>query len=139
MSPVFTWWNLPFTKRSWKVENPPLGLVGNVLRSQSTFCDENLISSYGPYEHICKHRFIKMYTKRLGNMISINHYFQHRKGYSLKIRENIEFLNFQKSVCEKQFPAITLTWYYQFVWNLQLWYSFFNAHSMVYLRVLGYF
>ena len=67
-----------------------------------------------------------------------NHYFQNIKGYSLKIIDNSEFLNFQKRVGENQFPAITLTWYYQFAWNLQLWYSFFNAHSMVYLRILGY-
>ena len=67
-----------------------------------------------------------------------NHYFQNIKGYSLKIIDNSEFLNFQKRVGENKFPAITLTWYYQFARNLQLWYSFFNAHSMVYLRILGY-
>ena len=66
-----------------------------------------------------------------------NHDFQNIKGYSLKIIENSEFMNFQKRVGEKQFPAITLTWYYQFARNLQLWYSLFNAHSMVYIRILG--
>ena len=35
-----------------------------------TFCaDENLISSYGPYEHFHKNRLIKMYTPRWKNMI----------------------------------------------------------------------
>ena len=109
-----------------------------IFTSQNWVFDENIEWSHGHYEHFHKSRFIKMYTKRQKNMISKNHDFQKIKGDSLKIIENREFLKFQKRVGEKQFPAITLTWYYQFAWNLQLWYSFFNAHSMVYLRILGY-
>ena len=71
-------------------------------------------------------------------MISKNHDSQNIKGSSLEIADNGEILNFQKRVGENQFRAITLTWYYQIARNLQLWYSFFNAHSMVYLRILGY-